>query len=625
MNPPTIRYPDRTAIAPQMSLLSLCALLFRQSHLFLFRVVLTRNDSRIIPRKTCQIPRNCPCKWLLVSSSAPGTSFGSSGSPGKFCYTRVWIVCTALPNLVPPRHIVPRFTFFTWNFVIRWNQVPEMFRSGHDWGRDIAIWVLRKVRFYTVLTQTRFHFCSRLHWKSMRWLGISLTSLLWVSPRLCWSTFINQILSEFLLPIRQFMRYISLYFFAFLIYIFVFGFCGFMQRVSPKLFTRTSTSFLFWIFGVSVDIKYGILWWRWWRSRCSWGRTRWWTRNHKWFKVGYITKFNALAISDEMWFLTAGPVVCVPMVLTQLPQGKNCGNFFKKNNFDKQVQLFDIYCRFLSCLHLAVDRHHRRRTSWCPHGLQLSRVKVFLTGHMHSRSWINCKLLFFRLFCWRSWEYPFLRGKVECSLVLFFEPVYVLGKIPCLASGTSLLSFSLFLRSILQFHSVGTSLMRNFDIYFSQWWSFFFQDTRLTLRRLRESYPLNWFRDFLHRWETSASETCDTQPYCDTLFTTSHTILVIAFSSFLEVALFRLLIWLFINFVMRKQTLVSSLTTRFFFYRNGTRADANIHKTFACRCLSSNICTVVEEWTHGYLCFGYFSSSTHFGLVIRLAQKAWRQ
>ena len=31
-NPPTIRYPDRTAIAPQMSLLSLCALLFRQSH-----------------------------------------------------------------------------------------------------------------------------------------------------------------------------------------------------------------------------------------------------------------------------------------------------------------------------------------------------------------------------------------------------------------------------------------------------------------------------------------------------------------------------------------------------------------------------------------------------------------
>ena len=98
----------------------------------------------------------------------------------------------------------------------------------------------------------------------------------------------------------------------------------------------------------------------------------------------------------------------------------NCGSFIKKLNFDKQVQLFDIYCRFFSCLHLAVGRHHRRRTSRCPHGLQLSRVKVSLTDHMHTRSWINNKLPLLRLFCWRSREYPFLQGKVECSLVFFF-------------------------------------------------------------------------------------------------------------------------------------------------------------------------------------------------------------
>ena len=46
--------------------------------------------------------------------------------------------------------------------------------------------------------RTWFHFCSRLHWKFMSWLGRVLTSLFWVSPRLCWSTFINRILSEFL-------------------------------------------------------------------------------------------------------------------------------------------------------------------------------------------------------------------------------------------------------------------------------------------------------------------------------------------------------------------------------------------------------------------------------------------
>ena len=75
---------------------------------------------------------------------------------------------------------------------------------------------------------------------------------------------------------------------------------------------------------------------------------------------------------------------------------------------------------------------------------------------------------------------------------------------------------------------------------------------------------------------------------------------------------------------MRKQTTVSSFTTRFIL-KKGTRADANIHKAFACKYISKHICTVVEEWTHGYLCLGYFSSSTHFDLVIRLAQKVRRQ
>ena len=44
-NPPTIHCPDLTATIPQMSLLSLCALLFLQSHLFLICVALTYNDS----------------------------------------------------------------------------------------------------------------------------------------------------------------------------------------------------------------------------------------------------------------------------------------------------------------------------------------------------------------------------------------------------------------------------------------------------------------------------------------------------------------------------------------------------------------------------------------------------
>ena len=63
----------------------------------------------------------------------------------------------------------------------------------------------------------------------------------------------------------------------------------------------------------------------------------------------------------------------------------------------------------------------------------------------------------------------------------------------------------------------------------------------------------------------------------------------------------------------------------FHIHRIGTRADANIHKTFVCKYLSNIICTVVEEWTHGYFCLGYFSSSTHFYLMKKLARKVWRQ
>ena len=80
--------------------------------------------------------------------SAPGTSLGSSAGM-----------------------IVTRFTSITENFVICSYRVSEketVFTGAHSprspcyfrLQADIAIWVLRKVRIYTVLTRTWFHFCS---------------------------------------------------------------------------------------------------------------------------------------------------------------------------------------------------------------------------------------------------------------------------------------------------------------------------------------------------------------------------------------------------------------------------------------------------------------------------------
>ena len=164
--------PDLIATILHMSLLSLCALLFRQSHVFLICVVSTYNDSRKDLHRLCQIPRNCRCKRLLVSSSAPRTFVSSSAFPAKFLFCTGKIGSMAYRWLFRDSHRSLR------TFVIRCDQVTKMFRSGHDCTNtssarspyyfrlqaDITIWVLREVSADTMLTQTRHHFCSRLHW-----------------------------------------------------------------------------------------------------------------------------------------------------------------------------------------------------------------------------------------------------------------------------------------------------------------------------------------------------------------------------------------------------------------------------------------------------------------------------
>ena len=198
-----------------------------------------------------------------------------------------------------------------------------------------------------------------------------------------------------------------------------------------------------------------------------------------------------------MWFLTDGLVVSVPMILAELPERKNCGSFFKKHNRHGQVQFFDKSRGFFSCLHLAVGHHQRRKIPRCSRGLQLSRVEVFLADHMHT-SWILPQSLFPPALLLMQPGVPNLPRVSRMQPCFFFELVCVFSYRPCFASGASLLSFTLFLRSVLKFHSVGTALTRNFE-YFSKRWSLIFPDTCLTWRRLCESYSSNWSQNFLHR------------------------------------------------------------------------------------------------------------------------------
>ena len=51
--------------------------------------------------------------------------------------------------------------------------------------------------------------------------------------------------------------------------------------------------------------------------------------DYEWYRVGYIA-INSLDISDGMWFLTADPVVSIPMILAELPPRKELREFLQE-------------------------------------------------------------------------------------------------------------------------------------------------------------------------------------------------------------------------------------------------------------------------------------------------------
>ena len=146
------------------------------------------------------------------------------------------------------------------------------------------------------------------------------------------------------------------------------------------------------------------------------------------------------------------------------------------------------------------------------------------------------------------------------------------GKIPRLASGTSLLSFSLFLRPVLKFYSVRTSLMRSFALNNSERRSFIFSGLCLTQRSSCESCSSNWSQDFCvlpwNGWclaifihapegtsDSGGSRSCNAQP--DYIFHCCCCIFV--------TTLLRPSVWLFLNLPVRKWALCGEFTSRFWF------------------------------------------------------------
>ena len=161
---PTIFHPDLTATVPQMSRLSLYALLFQQSHVFLICVALTYNDSRKDLHRLCQIARNYQCKWLLVSLSALRTFVRSSLFPKKFfCTTTAyrWLFRDSISSLRILWFAViksPKFSARGTTVPVRLLQealVNSAFKQISQFGA-FGKWVSE------FSLRIRYHFCSRL-------------------------------------------------------------------------------------------------------------------------------------------------------------------------------------------------------------------------------------------------------------------------------------------------------------------------------------------------------------------------------------------------------------------------------------------------------------------------------
>ena len=209
-----------------------------------------------------------------------------------------------------------------------------------------------------------------------------------------------------------------------------------MQRVSPKLFIRTSIPFGYWSFKISV-FRYWItvsrcwlLWWRWWRGRWrrSWRLTRWHSRNHK----CYISLTFCKQLSCHFWwdvdsdrFSSAIHRRVSPMkALREFNRNTTLTN--KSNCLTKIVASLIVRTSPLAVITVV--------------GL-FDVFMVSSSAEWRSFSLTICILaqestftsLSLWLSCWGTGENPLFCGREGCSSVVRFEFVKNFGKIPSLA------------------------------------------------------------------------------------------------------------------------------------------------------------------------------------------------
>ena len=300
-----------------------------------------------------------------------------------------------------------------------------------------------------------------------------------------------------------------------------------------------------------------------------------------------------------MWILTAFPVIRKPMFNAEFLQWKHCGSFLMKHNSDEQVQLFDTYRHLFIRSHLAFGRHYRRRTPW-----------PYAYSHRNQPQTLSTDSLAEAL-----GRTHFSAGEKNVALSFALSSCFLLARSQallwahrCCRPVSSWDRSSNFGAQGLRWRGT-TFVFPTEDPFFSRVLAWRVADVvNRTLWIAFKTFCRSPRNSFVP-WEASASESCDTQPNCDTLFT----------------PFFQPFVLLFIKFVMRKQTRVSALQPVFVW--------KNWHSG-GCQCSQGvRVQVPFKKYLHGCRAMDpwlllprmLLFPDTHFYLVTGLARKVWRQ
>ena len=134
----------------------------------------------------------------------------------------------------------------------------------------------------------------------------------------------------------------------------------------------------------------------------------------EWYVVRRVACYSS-AISDELWFLTTGPTVRIPVIFQEFSSGRTAGVSSRSITVTNKSNslTYTVASSFVSTSLLAVIT-----VVGLLETLTVSKsaeLRSFLINSMHARAGVHHKFSFLRFYCGCGWQNPLIGWRTECS------------------------------------------------------------------------------------------------------------------------------------------------------------------------------------------------------------------